>query len=101
MQQLANTRQVRAVLETEFAMKGRMSGNSWTDKSRKDPNLRLVSVLVGYEEDPLQQEAVRLRAEGALRAAGFGNTVKVTHVPAVLQARQYGGTYVRVPAPKA
>lgn len=31
----------------------------------------------------------------------FGNTVKVTHVPAVLQARQYGGTYVRVRAVKA
>jgi hypothetical protein len=97
---LANTKQVRVVLEKEFAMKGLMSANSWTNKCA-DETLRVVGVRVGYEEHKTAQEAVRKRAEDALRAVGYNNEVKVTHVDAVLAARNYGGTYVRVRALRA
>lgn len=97
---LANTKQVRAVLAEEFGMQQRMGMNSWTNKCA-DETLRVVGVRVGYESSKDAQEAVRQRAENALRAQGYANEVKVTHVDAVLEARNYGGTYVRVRALKA
>lgn len=97
---LANTKQVRAVLAEEFGMQQRMGMNSWTNKCA-DETLRVVGVRVGYESSKDAQEAVRQRAENALRAQGYANEVKVTHVDSVLEARNYGGTYVRVRALKA
>jgi len=97
---LANTLQVRSILAQEFNMVGQMGTNSWTNRVKKD-NMRTVGVRVGYESSKAAQEAVRLRAENALRAQGYTNEVKVTHVDAVLEARNYGGTYVRVRAVKA
>lgn len=96
----ANTLTVRQLMAAEFGMVGRMAGNSWTDKA-KDDNMRLVSVRVGWHGSAQEQAAVRQRAEAALARAGFANTVKVTHVDAVLEARNYGGTYVRVRALRA
>lgn len=97
---LANTLQVRSILAQEFNMTGQMGANSWTNRVKKD-NMRTVGVRVGYESSKAAQEAVRLRAEAALRAQGYTNEVKVTHVDSVLEARNYGGTYVRVRALKA
>ena len=97
---LANTKQVRSILAQEFNMVGQMGTNSWTNRCA-DETLRVVGVRVGYESSKAAQEAVRLRAEAALRAQGYTNEVKVTHVDAVLEARNYGGTYVRVRAVKA
>lgn len=98
--ELANTVQVRSILAKEFNMQGRMGNNSWTNRVKKD-NMRTVGVRVGYESSREAQEAVRQRAEAALRAHGYRNEVKVTHVDSVLEARNYGGTYVRVRARKA
>lgn len=97
---LANTKQVRKVLAEEFNMQQHMGANSWTNKCA-DETLRVVGVRVGYESSKAAQEAVRQRAENALRAEGYTNEVKVTHVDSVLEARNYGGTYVRVRAVKA
>lgn len=92
---LANTKQVRSILAKEFNMVGHMGTNSWTNRCADDTQ-RTVGVRVGYESSRAAQEAVRQRAEAALRAQGFANEVKVTHVDSVLEARNYGGTYVWV-----
>lgn len=97
---LANTKQVRKVLAQEFALKGLMGANSWTNRC-VDETQRTVGVRVGYESTKAAQELLRKRAEDALRAEGYTNEVKVTHVDSVLEARNYGGTYVRVRAVKA
>lgn len=97
--QLANTKQVRAVLKAEFDVK-HMGENSWTNKCA-DETLRIVGVRVGYESSAEAQEAMRERAENALRAAGYNNEVKVTHTEGDVIARNYGGTYMRVCALKA
>ena len=105
--QTATTKQVRKIvcnLFGEYINRGFAGSYTWTDKVKREADMRRVAFRIGYGMAEAQRESIQREVQALFWMLGYDNKVTVTDSTAQQRAearlwhRDDSGTYLRIKA---